>query len=107
MDLAAVDANRALAEQRIVGGRLLHFRDYFGAVIALERLDRFQVVDQRRVDAGVDHRRMDALVALGEALGKRSRLVVRVPVERVGDDQPLRSREAKRMNVREEYQQAG
>ena len=50
---------------------------------------------------------MDALVALGEALGKRSRLVVRVPVERVGDDQPLRSREAKRMNVREEYQQAG
>src|SRR5437870_7740920 len=80
MNLAAVDTNRAFAEQRVVGRRLLHLRDHLGALVALQRLDGLEIVRQRRINAGVDHRRVDALVALGKALGKRPRLIVRVPV---------------------------
>src|SRR4029453_10450977 len=43
VDLAAVDADRPLAEQRIVGGHFLHLGDDFRAVVALQRLDRLQV----------------------------------------------------------------
>src|SRR5437016_1195548 len=35
VNLAAVDANRALAEQRVVGWHFLHLRDHLGAVVAL------------------------------------------------------------------------
>src|SRR5688500_6067304 len=40
MDLAAVRANRALAEERVVGRHLLHLLDDLGAVVALDRFDR-------------------------------------------------------------------
>src|SRR6059036_2561741 len=72
MDLAAVDADRPLAEERVVGRQLLHL----GALVALERLDGLEVVERPRVDAGVDHRRMDLTIALGETLGERARLLV-------------------------------
>src|SRR5438034_9882766 len=71
MDLAAVDADRPLAEARIGGRRLLHLGDDLGAVVALERLDGLQVVQRSRVHARVDHRGMDLPIALGEALGER------------------------------------
>src|SRR4029079_3806651 len=45
MYLAAVAANRALAEQRVVGRHLFHLRDDLRAVgIALERFDRLEVM---------------------------------------------------------------
>src|SRR5687768_1678956 len=48
MDLAPVLADLALAEQRIVGGRLLHLGDYRLAVgLACLGLERLEVVNQR------------------------------------------------------------
>ena len=54
----AVGADHALAEQRIVGRQFLHFGDHFGAVvrIAAERLERFEIMNERRIDAGLHHR---------------------------------------------------
>ena len=43
----------------------------------------------------------------GEALGERARLVVQVPVERLGEDQALRGLQAERVHVGEEHEQAG
>src|SRR5262244_2084353 len=87
VDLATVDANSPLAEERIVGRHLLHLGDDLGAVVALERLDGLQVVQRPRVYARVDHRGMDLPVTLGEALGERARLVVHVPVKGLGEGQ--------------------
>src|SRR5437660_6923081 len=39
MDLAAVGADAAFAEQRIIGGHLLHLGDDLGSIVALQRLD--------------------------------------------------------------------
>ena len=50
---------------------------------------------------------MDAAVPLGEALGEGAGLVVHVPVEGLGEDQPLRRRQAERVHVGEEDEQAG
>src|SRR5207249_7257816 len=44
MNLAAVDTNRPLAEERVVRRHLFHLGDDLGAVVALERLDGLQVV---------------------------------------------------------------
>src|SRR5215471_11512757 len=89
MDLAPVHANHALAEERIVGGHLLHLGDDLGAVVALERLHRLEIVGHCGVDARVDHSGMDALVALREALAEGARLVIEVPVERLREDEAL------------------
>src|SRR4029453_3736246 len=105
VNLAPVRANSSLAEERIVGRHLLHLGDDLGAVVALERLDGLQIVERPRVDAGVDHRRMDLPVALGEALREGARLVVQVPVERLGERQPLRLVETERVDVREKHQE--
>src|SRR5215470_5916440 len=79
MDLASVHPNRSLAEERIVGGHLLHLGDDLGPVVALEGFHRLQIVQYGGVHAGMDHGGMDALVALREALGEGARLVVEVP----------------------------
>src|SRR5262249_38087931 len=107
MDLAAVDANRPLAEERIVGRHLLHLGDDLGALVALERLHGLQVVQRPRVYARVDHRGMDLPVTLGEALGERARLVVHVPVKGLGEGQPLCLLETEGVHVSEEHQEAG
>ena len=107
MDLAAVHADRPLAEERIVGGRLLHLGDDLGPVVGLGRLHRLEVVQGGRVHAGVDHRGMDAAVALGEALGEGPGLVVGVPVEGLGEDQPLGLVEPEGVHVGEEHEEAG
>ena len=49
---------------------------------------------------------MDAAVLLGELLPPRPRLVVHVPVERLGEDQPLRRGQAEPVHVGEEDEQA-
>src|SRR5437660_9199918 len=105
MNLSAIDTNGALAEERVVGGDLLHLRDDLGAVVALEGLHRLEVVRDTRVDAGMDHGRMDAAVAFGEPLGEGARPIVQVPVERLGEDEPLRGLEAEGVDVREEHEE--
>src|SRR5262249_35284835 len=47
VQLAAVGADRALAEQRIVGWQLLHLGDHGGSICrALERRDRLEIVQR-------------------------------------------------------------
>src|ERR1700675_4969278 len=77
VNLAAVGADRAGAEQGIVGRHFLHLGDDRGAVvrIAAERLERPEVMDQGRIDAGLNHGRWALLVSLVEALGEGAGLV--------------------------------
>src|SRR5215510_6460324 len=70
MDLAPVHANHALAEERIVGGHLLHLGDDLGPDVALESLHRLEIVGHCGVYASVDHGGMNALVTLREALAE-------------------------------------
>src|SRR5208282_4087415 len=71
VDFAAIGADGALAEQRIVGRHFLHLGDHGLAIGgAFERGDRFEVMRDRRVDARLHHGReftgsLD-LPALGE-----------------------------------------
>src|SRR5439155_12229963 len=60
VDLAAILADRALAEQRIVGRHFLHFRDDLWAimVIAAHGFERLEIVNQTRIDAGLHHARL-------------------------------------------------
>src|SRR5579862_8032576 len=58
VDLAAVDADIAFAEQRVVGRHLLHLGDHgFAVGCAFESGDRFQVMQGRGIDAGLVHAR--------------------------------------------------
>src|SRR5204863_1080450 len=66
MDLAAVGADHAFAEDRIVGRQLLHLRDDLRTVVALECLHRLEIVQHRRVDAARRHGRLGLTTALGE-----------------------------------------
>src|SRR3989442_5579807 len=85
VDLAAVDTNRPLPEERSVGRQLLYLRDDPGALVTLQRLDGLQVVQHSGVDAGVDHRGIDLPIAFPEPLGARARFLVHVPLERLRD----------------------
>ena len=108
VDLAAVGADRALAEQRIVGRHFLHLGDDRAAVmrIAAERFQRLEVMDQRGIDAGLNHGRRLLLELLVEALGEGAGLVVHVPVEGLGEVQALRDLQPERMDVGDEHQHA-
>src|SRR5713101_9257013 len=105
MDLAAVDADGPLAEERVVRRQLLHLGDDLGAFVALERLDSLQVVQRPRVNARVDHRRMDPPIALREPLRERARFLVEIPIEGLGEGEPLGFLEAERVHVGEEDQE--
>src|SRR5216684_6560254 len=48
---------------------------------------------------------MDTAVALGEPLGEGARPIIQVPVERLGEDEPLRGLEPEGMDVREEHEE--
>src|SRR6266852_9795608 len=50
---------------------------------------------------------MDTAIALGEPLGEGARPIIQVPVERLGEDEPLRGLEPESMDVREEHEEAG
>ena len=108
MDLAAIDADRALAEQGIVGRHFLHLGNDRAAVmrIAAERFQRLEIMDQRRVDAGLHHGRRVLLEPLHEALTEGAGLVVHVPVERLGEAQAMRDVEAERTHVGQKHQHA-
>ena len=64
-ETAAVGAQRALAEQRIVGRQFLHLGDDLGAVmrIAAERFHRLQIMQHHGVVAGLGHRGHRVLAA--------------------------------------------
>ena len=63
----------------------------------LSVVDRLEIVRHRRIDAGMDHARIDALVALRELLGELAVGVVQVPVPGLGEDQALRGLQAERI----------
>ena len=109
-DAAAVGAQRALAEQRIVGRHLLHLGDDLGAVmrIAAERVQRLQVMQHGGIIAGLRHRRHRVVgrPSPGSASTRRGS-VVQVPVEGFGEGQALRGLQAERMHVVDEQQQRG
>ena len=57
VNLAAVGADRALAEQRVVGRHFLHLGDDGLAVgLALQRVDRLEVMQHRGINARMDLR---------------------------------------------------
>ena len=107
MDLAAVGAHCALAEQLVVGRQFLHLSDNRLAVgVALKRLDRLEIVRHRRIDAGVDHGRVDALVLWREFLGELTVCVVEVPIPGLRH-QALGGLQPERVHVGDEGEQRG
>src|SRR5664280_1649936 len=93
MQLAAVGADGALAEQRIVGRQFLHLRHHRLAVgRALQRGDRLEVVRDAGIDAGLYHGR--ELARRGTfrlpALGPGPVGVVHVPVPGFRQSEALR-----------------
>jgi hypothetical protein len=106
MQGATVDARRALAEERILGGPGLHLRDRLSSIVGVDLVDGFQVIEDHGIHAGMVRGRIDALVRGGEALRPRARLVVHVPVEGLGQQQALRGREAEAVDIAAEDEQA-
>ena len=108
VNLAAVGADGAFAEEGIVGRRLLHLGD---DGLAVRRIlhggRRLEVVEDRGVDAGLHHRRHGALALLAKALGPVARARIVIPVERGGELEPLRRLQAQRVDVADEDQQPG
>src|ERR1700739_717161 len=101
---AAVVADAPVLREEVVHRRLLHLRHHFLRVVAVDRLDRLQVVHHRRVVAGLHHRR-HLLVLVEEALGPGARVVVHVPVEALGQVHALRGLQPQRIDVGDEHQQ--
>ena len=107
MDFATVGAHGALAEQRVIGRCRLHAGDNGGSVgCTLERFDGLEIMQCAAVHAGMHHGRVDALELGREAFRERTRLVVKVPVERLGEDQALRRLEAERVHIGEKDEEA-
>ena len=105
--LAAVGADVALAEHRVVPLGRLQLRHHLVGIVGAGRLDGVQVGERRGIEAGLHLGRHLALELLGEALGEGAGLVVEVPVEGLGQAQPLGALEAERVHVGDEDQQAG
>ena len=109
--LAAVDVDRALAEQHIVGRHILHLGDHRLAVldVAVERHGGLEIVQDACVDAGMDHGRI--LVGRGArlvpTLGPGAIGVIHVPVPGFGQRQTLRGRQTKRGDIACEHEQTG
>src|SRR5258707_4512048 len=107
--LAAVDADGALAEQRIVGRQLLHLGDDLGAVmrIASHRLKGLEIVQHARVEPRNLHRRhVPGLRLRRQPLRPCARLVVHVPVEGFCEGQALRGFQPQRVHVVDEERSA-
>src|ERR1019366_933415 len=89
---ATIGADRALAEQRIIGRHLFHLRHHGLAVgRTLDRGDRLQVVQDAGIDAGMVHGRIfiGRATLLVPALGPGAASVVQVPVPGLGQEQAL------------------
>ena len=108
MDLAAVDADRALAEQRIVGRQFLHLRNHLGAVaqIAAHGFQRLEIVQHAGIYARHRHGGHRAALRLcRKPLRPGPRLVVHVPIKGFGERQALRRLQPERVHVIDEQQQ--
>ena len=109
MELAPVDADHSLAEQRIVGRDRLHGVDELDAVVgALGHSHRFHEMFGSRVHArmhvvGHHFLGMNRL----EALGEGARSLVRVPIEAGADRRPVDDVETERGNVGDIEDEAG
>jgi DHA1 family tetracycline resistance protein-like MFS transporter len=102
---AAVGADRAVAEQRVVGREFLHLGHHLGAVmrITAECFQRLQVMRDSRIVASLRHRRLGMVGCLFlEFCRPSAGLVVQVPVEGLGEGQALCGLQAERMHVVDE-----
>ena len=99
MELAAVGADAALPKSGSSVGISFIFDDGPAVRIAPQRLDRLQIVEGGRVDAGLDHRRLAAAVRGGELLGERAVAVAQVPVPGLRQHQPASRCEAEGMDL--------
>src|SRR5271156_2813895 len=85
MDGAAVDTDRALAKQRIVGRDVLHLGDLgFAVGGAFERRDRLEVMQGGAIDARLIHVREFSRPLDLPALGPGAGAVIHVPIKRLG-----------------------
>src|SRR6185295_8315542 len=110
VDLAAVLADRPLAEQRIVGRQFLHLGDDRLAVgSALQGGDRLEIVQHAGVNARLHHGRELARTAAlrRPTLAPGPIGIVLVPIPRLGQRQALCGREAKRVDVAREHEKSG
>ena len=109
MDLAAVLRARVpLPNSGSSVGSSFIFATTFVPVVGLQRFDRLQVVQHRRVDAGLRPSSASRpCAAWRSAWRPRARLVVQVPVERLGQQQALRLVETERVHVGQEHEQPG
>jgi len=99
-------AQPAVAGEEILHRLLAHLGRDLERIVGAGLLDRVQIGGHRGIDAGLPHRRHP--VHLGEiALRPFAGLVVHVPVERRGQQQALRGRQADRMDVGDQRQQRG
>src|SRR3954454_1994227 len=107
MDVAAVGADRALAEDRIVERLALQYRHDLVGVVRAGLLDRFEIAPGRRIEPGLNAGRHPAAEFLCEALREGAAPVALVPVERLGQVEALRLLQPETVNVADKHQQAG
>ena len=111
MDLAAIGADAAAAKALVLGGDRLHLGNRAGA-IGLQRrhahlLGGLQVVQYRRIIAGMHHRRAAAWHTGNELVGKRAAALIQIPIKALGQRQALAHVQPQRMHIGQEHQQAG
>ena len=107
MHLAAVGADRALAEQRIVCWRCFHLVDDGLAVLGVsERFNGLQVVQCGSIVAGLIEGRVFAVVGGSKGFCEGAVAIVEIPIPGIGEGQPLRRLQTERVNVGNEDQQA-
>src|ERR1700723_2039188 len=101
--LPAVGTDRPFAKKRIIRRQLLHLVDDGFAVgrSAVQRIDRSQIMQGRAINAGLQSGRIAVVAARNEALAPCARLVIEVPIKRLGELQALSNFQAQRMNVAE------
>src|SRR5580704_4167543 len=100
VDFAAVGADIAFAEQRIVGWDVLHLGDHGLAIRgAFEGCDRLEIMQGRSVAAGLVHVGEFARPLGLPALGPGAGAVVHVPIEGLGENEALGDLQAERLHV--------
>ena len=101
---AAVLADLAVLGEHVVDRRLLHDLHDGGGVGGARGLHGFQIMADRRIDAGL-RRGRQPLDALHEALRERAGVVVEIPVEGFGQQQALRRLQPDAVDVGDEGEQ--
>jgi len=99
VDVPAIGPHHATLGEDVVHRHGAHLRRDRQRLIRAGRVDRREVVPHRAVDAGLVLARHRAAMAVREPLGEGPRLVVAVPVPRLGRHHALRGGEAQRLHV--------